>query len=227
MKDIKEYNICNYNFKFEDFSHSCVRDGICSEIINDTYNINNIPFSNEDIVFDIGANIGIVSIFLAKKYPFLKIYAFEALPENYESLLTNIKLNQIKNIEAFNIAVYKDFCKMKFIMRSDNSGGGTMNSLKQELDDHFVHNVQCKPLDQILDELGINKIKFMKIDCEGSEYDIFYNSKQISKIEYLSSEFHVNKNLRSKGYNPEDLLQYLSKYIKNNNISYFVCEMTD
>jgi FkbM family methyltransferase len=227
MKNIKEYDICGFNFKFEDFTHSCVRDGICSEIFNDTYKINKIPFKEGDIVFDIGANIGMVSIFLAKKFPFLKIYSFEALPENYESLLNNIKLNEIHNIKAYNVAVYKDSCKMKFIMRPDNTGGGTMNSLKKELDDHFIHDIECKSLDQILNELCIDKIKFMKIDCEGSEYDIFYNSKQINKIEYLSSEFHVNQNLKSKGYSPIDLLEHLKKHIKCDNISYFICEMTE
>lgn len=42
-----------------------------------------------DVIFDIGANIGITSIWLAKKYPAARIYSFEPVAENFEILEKN------------------------------------------------------------------------------------------------------------------------------------------
>jgi FkbM family methyltransferase len=227
MKNIQSRVVNQIELRFEDFSHSCVRLATFNELESDYYKTSKISFKEGDIVFDIGANIGMVSIYLAKKYPFLKIYSFEPVPENYSSLINNIKLNDVSNVFAYNLGVYKNNSKMKFIMRPDNSGGGTMFSQKTELDDHFVSMIDCKSLDSIIEDLNIEKIKLMKIDCEGSEYDIFYSCENLSKIEYLSAEFHTNSNLLNRGYTAESLVSHLSKYINPEKITYYTCRMTD
>ena len=55
---------------------------------------------NPKVIFDIGGNIGITSIYLASLFPDAKIYTFEPLSENFEILQKNIK--NYKNIRAFN-----------------------------------------------------------------------------------------------------------------------------
>ncbi|MDR1942676.1 MAG: FkbM family methyltransferase [Endomicrobium sp.] len=76
----------------------------------DDYKLNCIDFNQMDVVIDIGANIGMISIYLAKKYPFLKIYSFEPVKCNYEKFKKNIELNKIPNgvINIQNKAVTKD-----------------------------------------------------------------------------------------------------------------------
>ena len=61
-----------------------------------------------DIVVDIGAHVGVVSIFLAKKYPFIRVYAVEPEPTNFECLRRNIELNGAWNVIAINKAVSGD-----------------------------------------------------------------------------------------------------------------------
>ena len=91
LKDIrkvitKKYSNENYmyfcklggiDFKFYDFIFSTAVNCICNEF--DDYNFDSIDFKDGDVVIDIGGNIGMVSIYLAKKYPFLKIYALNPL----------------------------------------------------------------------------------------------------------------------------------------------------
>lgn len=74
---------------------------------------------------DIGANIGMVSIYLAKNYPFLKIYAFESTRKNYQSFLKNIQLNHIPDsiIFAENKAVTKDGPMLSININPNNTGG--------------------------------------------------------------------------------------------------------
>lgn len=67
---------------------------VANEINGEEYkNIFNIDFKEGDIVIDIGANVGMISILLAKKFPFLKIYSFEPLPMNYNNFIKNININ--------------------------------------------------------------------------------------------------------------------------------------
>ena len=51
------------------------------------------------VIFDIGGNIGITSIYLASLFPDAVIYTFEPLKENFEILQKNT--SQIKNIKVF------------------------------------------------------------------------------------------------------------------------------
>ena len=72
-------------------------------------------------------------------------------------------------------------------------------------------------LDDILSQF--DKVKFMKIDVEGSEYPILFTSKQITKVEEIVGEFHeyndlnsIPENCRVPGYN---------KYTRNDIIDFF------
>ena len=58
---------------------------------------------NPKVILDIGGNIGITSIFLAKVFPNASIYTFEPLKENFELLEKNIQ--NYPNIKAFNVGL--------------------------------------------------------------------------------------------------------------------------
>src|ERR1041384_6976516 len=58
-----------------------------------------------DVVLEIGANVGVFSLFLAAGQPEAAIYVFEPAREAYRRLLQNIQLNGRSNLQAFNCAV--------------------------------------------------------------------------------------------------------------------------
>ena len=60
---------------------------------------------NPQVILDIGANIGIASIYFTNRFPSAKIYAFEPMPENYSLLTKNI--TDYTNIKAFQFALGK------------------------------------------------------------------------------------------------------------------------
>jgi hypothetical protein len=47
--------------------------------------------------YDVGANIGVYSLYAAIKNPQLSVYAFEPVKNNFISLLNNKKLNKTNN----------------------------------------------------------------------------------------------------------------------------------
>ena len=194
------------------------------EFSKDIYDFNNIKFKPGDVVVDIGANIGIVSIYLAKKYPFLKIYAFEPCRENYEHLLLNMKINNItsETIIAHNKAITKDGRLVCMNLNPNNLGGSSLDNIiliggkKEEKNS----NIQSTTLSCIIDEYNIKKIKLLKIDCEGSEYEILYNTptELLNKIEILRGEFHENKTL-TKEFDIDKLYAYIKNYINDINVT--------
>ncbi len=74
-------------------------------------------------------------------------------------------------------------------------------------------------LQDVFGQHKIKKLKLLKIDCEGSEYEILYNTspKTLMNIEYLQGEFHRLKDGDEKNC-PEKLIEFCEKYIPSENI---------
>lgn len=189
-------------------------------VLGDEYGIRTMQFNDNDVVVDIGANVGSLSILLAKKYPNIKIYAYEAHPINYENLLRNIKENNVDNVYAFNKAVYsEDDYLVTINLNSDNTGASNLyvnpevhpNIYNKE---HSV-DVSTITLDTIIESNGIEKIKFLKLDCEGAEFEIIENSKLIDNvpIEYLAVEIHLF--METLGKNRNELIKRLREISKH------------
>lgn len=147
------------------------------------------------MVLDIGANVGMVSLLLAKKYPFLKIYAFEPVKDSYESFKANIKLNNIAAsiINAYNMAVTKDGRDVCMSYDPCNSGHSNMfDFLSSSFFYYKITNVKSITLDEIFKQNNINEVKLLKIDCEGAEYEILYNTslENLKKTKHMRGEFH-------------------------------------
>ena len=216
-------NIDNNLFHFQDSILSESVNMIAHELNNNEYDFN-IDFKEGDIVIDIGANVGMVSILLAKKFPFLKIYSFEPLKENYDNFIKNIELNNIPKgvITAENKAVTKDGRLITMSINRANKGGSSTTDVISVNSIMTKENSQVESitLEEIFKKYNINKLKLLKIDCEGSEYEILYNVNTdiLNNIENLIGEFHENKDLADE-YDIDKLCDYVSKYIKNYKVT--------
>ncbi|MBI4976113.1 MAG: FkbM family methyltransferase [Spirochaetes bacterium] len=189
------------------------------------YNLDRIMFEAGDIIVDIGANVGVVSIYLAKCFPFTTVYAYEPVPDNYRHLTMNIAANGVTNIKPFNRAVTADGRDITINVSFDNSGGATAWAPKA--DDIKYDQIPSTTVDTILTENRISKCKLLKIDCEGGEYEALLHARKLSRVEYLSGEFHTNSFLTSKGYTPKRLLAHLTKSIRAEKIKYHECGMAE
>lgn len=205
-------------FLFYDTLCSLAYKGIVSDFNRDCYSLKDINFNKGDIVLDVGWNIGIFSIFLAKKYPFLKIYSFEPCKNNYISFKKNIRANNIDDgiITVFNKAVTMDGRDVTINFDYLNSGGSKIKKFnKSNSNSKIVSSMTLNEIiAMVLKENNQTKIKLLKMDCEFSEYEILYNTKveNLKKIDCFRGEFHENGSLK---YNAEELKKYISCYIKN------------
>ena len=120
-------------------------------------------------IIDIGSHIGFYSLYLSKKVTKGSIVAFEADPNNFLRLQTNIDLNpEINNVKAINIGVSDKFETLSLGLNTsgNKSGNSFLSNSKNRID------VLCKPLVNLLLELKIQKVHFIKIDIEGFEFRV-------------------------------------------------------
>lgn len=159
--------------------------------------------NKQDVVVDIGAHIGSFSIYAALLAKQGKIYAYEPTPENFRLLKHNLKLNQINNIVTFNLIVFAGKGR-KRIYLTDSSGTSSVFGRQGQK----FHTVKAVGLKDIFDDNNLRKINFLKIDCEGSEYDILFNTpkKYLDRIDKIAMEYHEHPGTKYKGKDLEGFL---------------------
>ena len=165
------------------------------------------------IILDIGANIGSVSLPLAKMFNKSRIFAIEPTNFAFNKLVKNLNLNQnLKKNISLNQLFFSKKNKPEKVWSSWN--------LHKKKNKHKIHlgslNIVKKKsyisLDNFIKVNKINKINFIKLDVDGHELDVLKsgenflkNNKPIIFIEiapYLYPEF---------GYNCSELLNYIKK----------------
>lgn len=185
-------NIDGVELILNDLKSSNALNFIIQEALHDDeYKTKNINFTPGDVVIDIGANIGAISVYLAKKHPGITVYSFEAHPINYKNLLKNIADNNITNILPFNYALYSSDNDFIDIRLNPHNTGATNSFVDHETYMEVI-KVPTITLDTIIEKYNIDKIKFLKVDCEGAEFEIFENSKLIKNIpvDHIGIEIH-------------------------------------
>lgn len=124
-----------------------------------------------DIAVDIGANIGAVTVPVAKKAD--RVYAIE--PLFYRELEANIRLNALRNVDILPCGLGNgDIVPVEFSSKS-----GTM---------------QLMSFNQIKQRAG--RIDFLKCDCEGYEWGI--NPEWLKGIRELRFEMHMRRSQNGK-----------------------------
>jgi FkbM family methyltransferase len=129
------------------------------------------------VVLDIGAHLGLISIIsstLAGNTG--KVFAFEPTPDTFRFLKKNLSLNHATNVEPINKAIAKSKGHVDFFITPDE--GSNANSLVS------IGSRQRKPIkietisvDDFAESIPLQKIDLIKIDAEGTEYDVLLGAK--------------------------------------------------
>lgn len=175
---------------------------------------------NKATVIDIGANIGIASVFFSTLPQVDNIYSFEPVKDTYEMAKMNFKINEkIAKVAAIeNIGLGGNNRNETFIFNRDNKGNsGVRGELSPSYAFENLANVKVdvviKDSTEILNKIiesNANNSIVVKMDCEGAEYEIFeniVNSKIIEKIDVFMIEWHdkgsetIENELKKYGFN--------------------------
>ncbi len=211
----------NLEYSFVD-SHDLSLNGSINEIIKTNEYMLQYFTDCESSFIDIGANHGVATLILAKQNPRSKVYAFEPDPEIFEKLVANVAANNLTNVVAKCMAVSDDSTKVLDLIKHPQFSGGNTTCSEPAVFQYFfrtekatVIKVPCVSLDDIINQHNITNIKLLKIDCEGAEYDILYNSEKLKTgiVSNLVGEFH-NLSYNNKAANNSSVLEaYVKKYV--------------
>ncbi len=213
-KNYIEFTYKDHTFKFFDSAeNSRAAYYICKEIFKGHYDIKNLNISKNDVMIDIGAHVGMISILYAKLYPELTIYAFEPMPRNYKTLIKNIELNNVTNVIPHNLAITKDGRDISMVIGLNNTGGATqcLNNIHLG-ENHENAEVSSLTLNEVFERYKVSTCKVLKVDCEGSEYEILLNTNVLSSVENIIGEFHINDFLKNQGYTIPKLIEHCKSY---------------
>ncbi|HEX5760329.1 MAG TPA: FkbM family methyltransferase [Thermoanaerobaculia bacterium] len=165
-------------------------DRVAGELLADVYGLESVPFRAGDVVIDVGAHVGLVSIYLAKRWPLLRIHAFEPHPVNHRSCAENLRLNGVGNVRLERRAVTADGRAIELRCLPSNTGGATA-----AFDLPGAGAAVAAPsatlaavCDAALPPGG--RCRLLKLDCEGMEYEILSRPRALERIDYLAAELH-------------------------------------
>jgi FkbM family methyltransferase len=141
-------------------------------------------------VVDIGAHVGAFTLFAADRAAHgARLIAFEPDEANFARLDHHVRTNRIRNCQAINAAVAASDGRAPLYRSANNTGGHSLVARPGAR----VGPVRTLALAPFLEREGIADIDYLKIDCEGSEYDIVFNlpASWFRRIRQIGMEVHA------------------------------------
>lgn len=132
-----------------------------------------------DTFIDIGCSFGLFSLIASKIVGHNgEVLSFDPSETAIKTLNKNSQINGFRNIKTFNIALGDSD---KFINFFGQNYGGTIIKGNPQYDTSKGREIEMKKLDTMLSSTNLENLKFIKIDAEGSEFDIIKGAKNIIK----------------------------------------------
>jgi FkbM family methyltransferase len=140
---------------------------ILGEVFDHRYYDFSLPYSPKSIM-DLGANIGLTSLFLHRKFPNAEIACIEPIPANLELLQKNLELNEVKaNIFPAAIAIEDGSIQME-IGTLDYGHKIAGIAYGRALTGCTIE-VEAISVPTLLKKLNWERINLLKVDIEGYE----------------------------------------------------------
>jgi len=174
--------------------------------ICNSYEDDLVKFDKDDIVVDLGANIGMFSLYASPKSK--QVYSVEPLPETYENLVKNVE--HLNNVKTLNKAIYSEADKLEFIKNECSIASSIF--AKQSNYEKIV--VDVIPFEDFLKLYNIDRINYLKVDIEGSEFDLFENMDEKfleNNVDKIFMEIHIMNDFKL-----DDILDKVNKYFVTN-----------
>ena len=152
------------------------------------YEVKGFEILQNEIIIDIGGHIGLFSLYASLKNPDGKIISIEPHPQNFSLLKENLNNNGFTNIKILNKAVSNSNKNMELFIDSLDDSAHSIHRIGK-------NSIQIKgtTLHQIINENQITNCNMLKMDCEGSEFEIIssLSDEDILKIEKICLEYHL------------------------------------
>lgn len=153
---------------------------------------------DDDILFDIGANIGVYTCIAGDKLEEGKVVAFEPYQPNVRRCQENIEKNNV-NAEVVERVLSNSKDTVEFDLPRSDSSMGRASIASSNMDKETI-SVDTIPLDNCIDSEDINFPNIVKIDVEGAEQLVLEGMEDMLSTPELRTIF-VEVHLPDRGLN--------------------------
>lgn len=128
---------------------------------------------------DAGAHCGQYTLVAARQVgPAGQVHSFEPDPQTFAILQKNIAMNKLGNVHANQVALAERVATLDFFLGNDLNFGA--NSLAPNVfNSNRAIKVSTRPLDDYLQEQGVEQVDLVKIDVEGAELAVLQGSRAL------------------------------------------------
>ena len=171
--------------------------------------IDSFPKNKKFIFWDVGANIGLYSLYAQRKFPKSETISFEPSTSNLRILSRNIFINDLdKKIKILPLALNNSNFSFSHLNESDFIEGGALNAFDNKKD-YEGKNFKARNKYQILGVSADNLIhlkileipNYIKIDVDGNEHIVLEGMKTIlssKKCKAISIEINDRYKIQKK-----------------------------
>lgn len=155
--------------------------------VDGDYDLPGIDWASMRAIVDIGAHVGTFTLWAALRAPRARILSVEPNPNTFAFLQRNIADNGLSGrVTAVNAAA------------GPAHGVGTLELVEHSLGTRLARNgggsvtAQVETIPDLLKRAGIDQIDFLKLDCEGTEYEIFdaLDPETLRRFKAIACEYH-------------------------------------
>ncbi|NNM64576.1 MAG: FkbM family methyltransferase, partial [Burkholderiales bacterium] len=136
-----------------------------------------LPTGNP-VIIDVGANTGLFIIRMKQIYPHATVFGYEPMPANFLQPNENLALSNFSDCHVFMSGIGATTRKAELFTHEKNIGGHSLYASQGKGGGHMT--VDLLSLSDALQNIGggDKACDFLKLDCEGAEYEIIKSINQ-------------------------------------------------
>ncbi|KAF0111807.1 MAG: FkbM family methyltransferase [Chloroflexi bacterium] len=183
-------------------------------ILDRQYEQASVTLQDHWTVIDIGAALGDYSVWAGKQIPHGRLIAVEPYPQSVSLLRVNLEKNKVLNAEIFTGAIASSNGTTSLTV---TEGKVVQNSTAVSHETGHEIDVRTITLDELMKSFSIQKCDYLKIDCEGGEYEILFTTPKetLAQIDRICMEIHDGLTVHTR----KEMIDFL-------NINGFVTRLT-
>jgi FkbM family methyltransferase len=129
-----------------------------------------------EVVFDVGAHVGVWSLLAARRNPAARIHAFEPAAAAFDQLSGHVSLNRASRVVVNRVAIGAENAERAFFAATANTGA---SSFYLRSSDQIETRVPVVTLDAYVARERIERVDLIKVDVEGAEALVFKGASRL------------------------------------------------
>lgn len=149
------------------------------------------------VVVDIGANVGLFSLYVHLNIPAVTIHSFE--PSQGLCAAMQANLAGRANVHMHPVALSDHDGEACLHLNTCKAGQSSLKGTSAGQSDNWVKEPVCvRDAGAMFDELGIDTVDILKLDTEGSEVEILQSlGDRLNAVKHMFVEYHSDEDLNT------------------------------